>query len=48
MGNRALFYELLLPPSLAERVRIPDSGHLVMYDQPVQLANYIHKFIVKN
>ena len=47
VGNRALFYELLMP-KVVETVRIKDSGHLLMYDQPVQLANQIHKFITKN
>jgi hypothetical protein len=47
VGNRPLFYELLLP-NVRQSARIPNSGHLVMYDQPVILANHIAQFIADN
>jgi hypothetical protein len=47
VGNRPLFYELLLP-NVRKSARIPNSGHLVMYDQPVILANHIATFIADN
>ncbi len=47
VGNRPLFYELLLP-NVRQSARIPNSGHLVMYDQPVILANHIATFIADN
>jgi pimeloyl-ACP methyl ester carboxylesterase len=47
VGNRPLFYELLLP-NVRKSARIPNSGHLVMYDQPVILANHIAQFIADN
>jgi len=47
VGNRQVFYEKLIPGA-RDVVRIPDGGHLIMYDQPSAVAHSILHFLRNN